>query len=57
MPSCSSCGSEIPEGQGSSCSMCYGDIGHGNDGYYEEWARQQEEVESALYAQERQEKC
>lgn len=42
MTSCSSCGSSIPEGQGSSCSMCYGDIAHGTDGYYEEWARQQD---------------
>ncbi len=44
MPSCSSCGSEIPDGQGSSCSMCYGDIAHGRDGYYEEWARQQDQA-------------
>ena len=33
MPYCSSCGSEIPEGQGSSCSMCYGDPFYGSDGY------------------------
>ena len=39
---CSSCGSPIPEGQGNSCSMCYGDINHGKDGYYREWAEQQE---------------
>jgi len=49
MPSCSSCGSEIPDGQGSSCSMCYGDVGHGSDGYYqaymEEWERQEHEKE------------
>lgn len=42
MPSCSSCGSYIPEGQGSCCSMCYGDIAYGRDGYYQEWAEQQE---------------
>lgn len=42
MPYCSSCGSEIPEGQGSSCSMCYGDIAYGRDGYYEQWARDKE---------------
>lgn len=41
MTYCSSCGSPIPEGQGSSCSMCYGDIAYGRDGYYEEWALQQ----------------
>ena len=34
MPYCTSCGSFIPEGQGKSCSMCYGDIDHGKDGYY-----------------------
>lgn len=33
MPYCSSCGSPIPEGQGSSCSMCYGDPWYGRDGY------------------------
>jgi hypothetical protein len=30
---CSSCGSTIPEGQGKSCSMCYGDPFYGKDGY------------------------
>ena len=43
MPYCISCGSYIPEGQGKSCSMCYGDIAYGKDGYYEQWARQQEQ--------------
>lgn len=43
MSYCTSCGSRIPEGQGRSCSMCYGDIAHGKDGYYEEWARRQDE--------------
>lgn len=44
---CTSCGLPIPDGQGDSCSMCYGDIGHGTDGYYEEWAlhAQQDEPE------------
>ena len=41
---CSSCGSPIPEGQGKSCSMCYGDINYGRDGYYEQWALHQEEL-------------
>lgn len=36
---CSSCGSPVPDGQ-SSCSMCYGDIGYGSDGYYEEYMRE-----------------
>lgn len=38
---CTSCGASIPEGQGKSCSMCYGDIDHGRDGYYREWMEQQ----------------
>ena len=41
MPTCSSCGMEIPEGQGSSCSMCYGDPDYGSDGYYRHWLDQQ----------------
>lgn len=49
MSYCSSCGSPIPEGQGSSCSMCYGDIAYGKDGYYEEWAREE------VYRQEQEE--
>lgn len=39
---CSSCGSPIPDGQGSSCSMCYGDVSYGLDGYYKEWLENQE---------------
>ena len=42
MPNCTSCGAPIPEGQGKSCSMCYGDIDHGRDGYYREWMEAQE---------------
>lgn len=42
MPNCTSCGRPIPEGQGSSCSMCYGDIDYGRDGYYREWVERQE---------------
>lgn len=41
---CRCCGSPIPEGQ-STCSMCYGDIDHGSDGYYREWAESQEKEE------------
>lgn len=39
---CTSCGSPIPDGQGKSCSMCYGDIDYGRDGYYRQWAESQE---------------
>ncbi len=50
MPNCTSCGERIPEGQGGSCSMCYGDIAHGRDGYYEQeeeqWRRVVEEQAS-----------
>lgn len=42
MATCSSCGLEIPDGQGSSCSMCYGDIAHGTDGYYRQWVGRME---------------
>ena len=52
MDGCSMCGSPVPDGQGGLCSMCYGDVGYGSDGYYEEFMRQaehepdQQEVES-----------
>lgn len=39
--SCSQCGSPVPDGQ-RVCSMCYGDIDYGKDGYYREWAEQQD---------------
>jgi len=34
MAACVMCGSLIPDGQ-RTCSMCYGDIEHGNDNYCE----------------------
>ncbi len=40
MAICVDCGSSIPDGQ-RTCSMCYGDINHGNDGYYRQWAEEQ----------------
>lgn len=40
---CTSCGSPIPDGQGKSCSMCYGDPDYGSDGYYRQWLDNQEE--------------
>ena len=43
MDNCTSCGSPIPDNQGKSCSMCYGDMDHGTDGYYHEWAERQEQ--------------
>ena len=52
MKCCTSCGSSIPDGQGNSCSMCYGDIAHGTDGYYEEWARKFDEQEQQESEQE-----
>lgn len=41
MANCSMCGSEIPDGQ-RVCSMCYGDPGHGSDGYYQNWLDEQQ---------------
>ena len=41
MPYCTSCGMPIPEGQGHSCSMCYGDPAWGHDGYYQDWLEEQ----------------
>jgi hypothetical protein len=42
MKYCVMCGSPIPDDQGSSsCSMCYGDVDHGKDGYYREFMERQ----------------
>lgn len=43
MANCSSCGLPIPDGQGRSCSMCYGDPGWGRDGYYQQYIEEQEQ--------------
>ena len=51
MSYCSSCGSPIPNDQGSSCSMCYGDPEHGHDRYYQEWLRQRESEEEEMKRQ------
>jgi predicted amidophosphoribosyltransferase len=40
MANCSQCGSWIPDNQ-RICSMCYGDIDYGNDGYYRQWAEEE----------------
>lgn len=42
MANCSCCGSRIPDNQ-RVCSMCYGDIDYGKDGYYRDWAERQEQ--------------
>ena len=43
---CVCCGAPIPDDQGSrTCSMCYGDIDHGKDGYYRRWAEEQEQTQ------------
>ncbi len=53
---CTSCGLPIPNGQGNSCSMCYGDIDYGHDGYArEEWERSQREYEQQQAPYEQQE--
>lgn len=38
---CKSCSAPVPSGQ-KYCSMCVGDIDHGNDGHYRRWAEDQE---------------
>jgi hypothetical protein len=51
---CGSCGVPILDGQ-DYCYMCVGDMSYGNDGYYEQWAteqdRQYEEELEAEYQQ------
>jgi len=42
MNQCVCCGEPVPDGQ-RTCSMCYGDIDHGKDGYYRQWAEQENE--------------
>ena len=51
---CVCCGSPVPSGQ-RTCSMCYGDMDHGKDGYYRDWARDREteELEQIEREQER----
>lgn len=45
MANCTGCGSSIPDNQGKSCSMCYGDIDHGTDGYYRDYMEQEQRRE------------
>ena len=54
MPYCTSCGSEIPEGQGKSCSMCYGDPYYGRDGYYLAYIEEQDRQAAEKHAEEEQ---
>ena len=60
MNSCTSCGRPIPQAQGNSCSMCYGDIDYGSDGYYREWVekeeRRRQEIEEAMIKAEQNKK-
>lgn len=38
MKHCKSCGVELPEShRHDTCSMCYGDIDYGTDGYYRQY--------------------
>ncbi len=41
MAQCLSCGIHISDGW-KFCSMCYGDIDYGKDGYYRNWAEQED---------------
>jgi hypothetical protein len=51
MAACVCCGRSIPDGQ-STCSMCYGDIDHGSDGYYREWMERGAEIAAEQRAAE-----
>lgn len=52
---CVMCGSSIPDDQGSStCSMCYGDIHHGLDGYYRQYREEMDREEEAKEDERRQ---
>ena len=44
MKNCAMCGSQIPDDQ-NTCSMCYGDIDHGTDGYYRDFMERGERSE------------
>lgn len=52
MTHCTSCGLPIPEGQGNSCSMCYGDPYYGEDGYYLQYLEEQERQAAERRAEE-----
>lgn len=54
MNHCVNCGSELPENhRHKTCSMCYGDIDYGTDGYYRKWEEQQEELKQEREKPER----
>ena len=44
MATCSMCGNPIPDNQ-EVCSMCYGDIDYGTDGYARQYFEEQEQGE------------
>jgi hypothetical protein len=53
MTTCVSCGLDIPDGQGRSCSRCYGDIDYGRDGYARaEWEAAERAAQERRYAEE-----
>ncbi len=52
MATCSQCGISIPKEQ-KVCSMCYGDISYGTDGYYQQWAEEQERINEENKQRER----
>jgi len=43
MSNCVMCGSPLPSShRHRTCSMCYGDMDYGTDGYYQRWAEEQQ---------------
>jgi len=54
MKYCIDCGSSLPDSHNfRTCSMCYGDINHGTDGYYRQWAEEQNRQDEIRAEEER----
>ena len=54
MANCVMCSLPVPDGQ-RTCSMCYGDVDHGKDGYYRDFLERQHREEESDDAEGRRE--
>ena len=54
MSNCTMCGINIPEGQ-NVCSMCYGDVDYGRDGYYRDEMERQDRSNTERQIEEQRE--